>query len=86
MPTYDYRCAKGHRYEAQEPFGSPSEQPCPKCGAVAKRQISVPALAFKGTGFYKTDSRKSGSDTGASSKSSSSSDSSASASSSSSSD
>ena len=86
MPTYDYRCAKGHRYEQQEPFGSPSEQLCIKCGAVAKRQISVPALAFKGSGFYKTDSRKSGSDSGGSSKSSSSSDSSSSTSSPSSSD
>ena len=58
MPTYDYRCAKGHRYEKQEPFGSPSEHPCTKCGAIAKRQLSVPALAFKGKGFYVTDSRK----------------------------
>ena len=58
MPTYDYRCAKGHRYEKQEPFGSPSEHPCTKCGVVAKRQLSVPALAFKGKGFYVTDSRK----------------------------
>lgn len=84
MPTYDYRCSKGHRYEKQEPFGSPSEHDCEKCGAVAKRQLSVPALAFKGSGFYKTDSRKSGSDSGgsSSSSSSSSSDSSSSASSS----
>ena len=70
MPTYDYRCAKGHRYEKQEPFGSPSEHPCDKCGVVAKRQLSVPALAFKGSGFYKTDSRKSGSDSGGASASS----------------
>ncbi len=77
MPTYDYRCAKGHRYEKQEPFGSPSEHPCEKCGqVVAKRQLSVPAIAFKGSGFYKTDSRKSGSDSGGSSSSSSSSSSS----------
>lgn len=71
MPRYDYRCAKGHRYETQEPFGSPSEHPCEKCGAVAKRQLSIPALAFKGSGFYVTDSRKSGSDSDGSSSSSS---------------
>lgn len=70
MPTYDYRCSKGHRYEKREPFGSPSEHPCDKCGAVAKRQLSVPAIAFKGSGFYKTDSRKSGGDTSSSSSSS----------------
>lgn len=86
MPTYDYRCSKGHRYEKQEPFGSPSEHPCEKCGVVAKRQLSVPALAFKGTGFYKTDSRKSGSSSRGSSDSSSKSSSSDSSSSSSSSD
>ena len=73
VPTYDYRCAKGHRYEKVEPFGSPSEHPCDKCGAVAKRQLSVPALAFKGSGFYKTDSRKSGSNSGSGSSGSSSS-------------
>ena len=81
MPTYDYRCEKGHRYEKREPFGSPTEHPCDKCGKTASRQLSVPALAFKGSGFYITDSRKSGS-----SSSSGSSDSSSSPSSSSSSD
>jgi putative FmdB family regulatory protein len=78
VPTYAYRCAKGHRYDLKEPFGSPSEHKCQKCGALAKRQLSVPALAFKGSGFYVTDSRKSGSDKGGSSKSSSSSSSSSS--------
>lgn len=80
MPTYDYRCEKGHRYEKREPFGSPTEHPCEKCGKTALRQLSVPSLAFKGSGFYITDSRnKSG---GSSSSSSSSSDSSSSSSSS----
>jgi putative FmdB family regulatory protein len=78
VPRYDYRCSKGHRYEKQEPFGSPSQHKCEKCGAVAKRQISVPALAFKGSGFYVTDSRKSGESGGSSSSSSSNSSSSSS--------
>lgn len=84
MPTYDYRCEKGHRYEKREPFGSPTEHACEKCGKTALRQLSVPSLAFKGSGFYITDSRnKSGGGSSSSSSSSSSSDSSSSSSSSS---
>jgi putative FmdB family regulatory protein len=57
VPRYDYRCEAGHRYEKQEPFGSPSEHPCEKCGKTAQRQISAPTVVFKGGGWYKTDSR-----------------------------
>ena len=57
MPRYDYRCQAGHRYERQEPFGSPTEHPCEKCGKTAQRQISAPTVIFKGDGWYKTDSR-----------------------------
>lgn len=84
MPTYDYRCVKGHLYEKREPFGSPVEHPCEKCGKTATRQLSVPALAFKGSGFYITDSRnRSGGDSSKSSDSSNSSSNSSSSSSSS---
>ena len=57
MPRYDYRCKAGHRYEKQEPFGSPVEHPCEKCGKTAQRQLSTPTVIFKGGGWYKTDSR-----------------------------
>ena len=57
MPRYDYRCKAGHRYEKQEPFGSPVEHPCEKCGKTAQRQLSAPTVIFKGGGWYKTDSR-----------------------------
>ena len=59
MPVYEYRCKKGHEYELTESFSAPSEQKCITCGAVAHRQISMPAVIFKGSGFYSTDSRKS---------------------------
>jgi putative FmdB family regulatory protein len=59
VPVYEYRCKKGHEYELTESFSAPSEQKCVKCGATAKRQISMPAVIFKGSGFYSTDSRKS---------------------------
>lgn len=57
MPTYDYRCDQGHRYDKREPFGSPSEQPCDECGETARRVIHAPPVVFKGSGWYKTDSR-----------------------------
>jgi len=57
LPTYDYRCKKGHRYERREPFGSSITHDCEKCGAEATRVLTAPAISFKGSGWYKTDSR-----------------------------
>ncbi|MEE8337736.1 MAG: FmdB family zinc ribbon protein [Dehalococcoidia bacterium] len=57
MPAYDYRCERGHRYERREPFGSPRTHDCEKCGQPAQRVLTAPAIAFKGSGWYKTDSR-----------------------------
>ena len=57
MPRYDYRCEAGHKYERQEPFGSPSEHACQRCGKPARRLLSTPTVVFKGSGWYKTDSR-----------------------------
>jgi putative FmdB family regulatory protein len=58
LPVYDYKCTKGHLYEKTEGFDAPSRQKCMKCGSVARRQISMPAVIFKGSGFYSTDNRK----------------------------
>ena len=58
MPTYEFRCPKGHEFERlyRTISGAPSELPCPECGAIAERQISGGAgFAFKGSGFYLTD-------------------------------
>ena len=57
MPAYDYLCEAGHHYEKREPFGSPPQQPCEECGQLARRQFSTPTVVFKGSGWYKTDSR-----------------------------
>ena len=58
MPTYDYRCSKGHRFELFHGIHDKSVHKCPRCGSRAKR---VPAggagLIFKGSGFYITDYR-----------------------------
>lgn len=58
LPTYEYRCSQGHQYERIEGFDAPSEQTCPTCGSRSLRQISLPAVIFKGPGFYSTDNRR----------------------------
>ena len=57
MPVYEYLCKKGHHYDKAESFNAPTSQKCITCGAPAKRQISMPAVIFKGSGFYSTDNR-----------------------------
>ncbi len=65
MPTYDYRCSTcGAQYEKREGFDASSAHTCKQCGnGEAKRMISVPAIVFKGSGFYATDSRGKDEDT-----------------------
>ncbi len=60
MPVYEYLCTKGHAYEKTEGFSAPATQKCTQCTARARRQISMPAVIFKGSGFYSTDNRGSG--------------------------
>ena len=70
MPVYDYKCGGGHEYELTEGFHAPTQHPCPTCGKKSRRQISLPAVIFKGSGFYSTDNRKSSGGNGRSSSSS----------------
>lgn len=73
MPTYEYQCQKcSNRYEKREGFDAPSTQKCPKCKGKAQRIIQAPPIVFKGSGFYKTDSRGAAPSEGDSSSSSSS--------------
>src|SRR5437667_4872165 len=72
MPKYDYRCNDcGVIYEKREGFDAPALQTCPECSGSARRVLTLPAIVFKGSGWYSTDSRK-GSSNGDSSASSSS--------------
>lgn len=61
MPTYVYRCKKGHTFELFHSISDESPKKCPECRSAAQR---VPAggsgLLFKGSGFYITDYRSSG--------------------------
>ncbi len=58
MPKYDYRCtACGKVYEKREGFDAPALQACPSCAGQARRVLTAPSIVFKGSGWYKTDSR-----------------------------
>lgn len=60
MPTYEFRCPKGHEFEKFFPsMTGRRRMKCPKCGLEAERLISGGAgLHFKGSGFYATDYKK----------------------------
>lgn len=58
MPTYDYECSEGHRFEVFQRISDDPVAECPECGAEARRLISGGAgFLFKGEGFYITDYR-----------------------------
>ncbi|MBN3928958.1 FmdB family transcriptional regulator [Streptomyces verrucosisporus] len=85
MPTYQYQCTEcGEGLEAVQKFTDDALTECPSCKGRLKKVFSAVGIVFKGSGFYRNDSR--GSSSGGTSSSSSSSASSSSASSSSSSE
>jgi putative FmdB family regulatory protein len=60
MPTYEYRCKSCERtHEAQQSFTDPALTECPYCGGELRKVYGNIAVSFKGSGFYKTDSRAS---------------------------
>ena len=62
MPLYDYRCQKcGVTYEVRQRISDEPLTIHEGCGGAVERLISVPALQFKGTGWYVTDYGKGGS-------------------------
>jgi putative FmdB family regulatory protein len=55
MPTYDYLCENGHRFEEIQRFADDALEKCVVCGAPCRRMLHAPAIHFKGSGFYSTD-------------------------------
>ena len=81
VPKYQYQCKDcGEALEVQQSFTDDALTVCPNCGGDLRKVFNAVGVVFKGSGFYKTDSRSgsssSTSSSGSSSSSSSSSDSS----------
>ncbi|WP_421118792.1 FmdB family zinc ribbon protein [Aquihabitans daechungensis] len=62
MPTYEYRCKNcGHEFDVVQSFTDDSLTECPSCHeATLKKVFGNVGITFKGSGFYKTDSRSAG--------------------------
>src|SRR5580704_12946551 len=55
MPTYEYRCTKGHTFEVTQSMNDSPLTKCQVCGRPVERVMHSPAVHFKGSGFYNTD-------------------------------
>ncbi|MFT4395979.1 FmdB family zinc ribbon protein [Gordonia lacunae] len=83
MPTYSYACTEcDNKFDIVQSFSDDSLTECPQCAGRLRKLFNSVGIVFKGSGFYRTDSRPgSSSDTSTSSSSSESSSSSSSSSS-----
>ena len=58
MPTYQYACTEcGHRLEAVQTFTDEPLSVCPECQGRLRKLFSAVGVVFKGSGFYRNDSR-----------------------------
>lgn len=73
MPTYQYACTEcGHAFEQFQNFSDDALTECPECTGRLRKVFNAVGVVFKGSGFYRTDSRSGGSSTSSGSGSSSS--------------
>jgi putative FmdB family regulatory protein len=64
VPTYQYACTNPegkHEFEVVQSFSDAPVSECPQCGAAVRKVYGSVGVVFKGSGFYRTDSRKSSS-------------------------
>ncbi|MFC6884555.1 MULTISPECIES: FmdB family zinc ribbon protein [Actinomadura] len=62
MPTYQYVCTEcGEPLEVVQKFSDAALTECPACAGKLRKVFSAAGIIFKGSGFYRTDSRSSGS-------------------------
>jgi putative FmdB family regulatory protein len=60
MPTYQYSCTEcGHFFEAVQSFSDDALTVCPECDGRLRKVFNAVGVVFKGSGFYRTDSRSS---------------------------
>ena len=58
MPTYQYACTEcGHQLEAVQSFSDPALTECPNCAGKLRKVFNSVGIVFKGSGFYRNDSR-----------------------------
>jgi putative FmdB family regulatory protein len=58
VPTYQYSCTEcGEPLEAVQSFSDPALTECPKCGGQLRKRFNSVGIVFKGSGFYRNDSR-----------------------------
>ena len=58
MPTYQYSCTDcGHFFEAVQSFSDDSLTVCPECEGKLRKVFNAVGVVFKGSGFYRNDSR-----------------------------
>jgi putative FmdB family regulatory protein len=64
MPTYQYACTEcGHAFEQFQSFSEDALTVCPECDGKLRKLFNAVGVVFKGSGFYRTDSRSSTSST-----------------------
>lgn len=69
MPTYAYACKDcGHAFDIQQSFSDDSLTVCPECRGALRKKFNSVGVVFKGSGFYRTDSRSTSSSVPAASK------------------
>lgn len=62
MPTYAYACKDcGHAFDIFQTFSEDTLTECPECSGVLRKKFGNVGVTFKGSGFYRTDSRSSSS-------------------------
>lgn len=60
MPTYEYKCREcGNRFEVVQSFTAEPLKKCEECGGELGKVFGNIGITFKGSGFYRTDSRSS---------------------------
>ncbi len=58
MPLYEYRCRNcNHQFEIQQSFSDDALTECPECSGDLRKVFNPVGISFKGSGFYKNDSR-----------------------------
>jgi len=65
VPTYQYACTEcGHAFEQFQSFSDDALTVCPECDGRLRKVFNAVGVVFKGSGFYRNDSRSSGSSSG----------------------